>query len=561
MKRMMSCFVFVGLLFATMAMAVPSTMSIQGHLANGGVSMNGDHTTIFRLFDAEIAGNNVWSEQDTIHVASYLYSSILGQNVPLPTSIFSQQLWLETTVDGMTLSPRIKLTSSPSSLHAQYADTAAVALNGTMTGGQWESNGTDVWRMSGNIGVGLNNPSVKLDMSGNLKIRLDALGNNSGMSFNAAAESPSIGFHASDNSPRFTLATQFTGNNLDDLLRFNGNPIGSILVLKGNGNVGIGTSSPGQLLHVENGSGMGAAILVRSNVPGTGSFGRLQFQNVLATDGGIAAEIEAVRPTANWGQESDLLFKTSPGGASPSLTERMRITKDGKVGIGTSNPLDFFEVAGNSMTIGAYDGTLNDVVLRAAGGCPNCGSNSEGGSNLVLRAGIGTGAAASGDIVFQVSDNVNYGNQQPHGILEGMRIHTSTREVTIPGDLNIGGSMNVIGTKCRVFNGLKINAFESGHALFMDDEPTARLVDGKCRVNLSPKFMSTVTVNGKYPLAVNVTIYGRHGADWYVERDSTGFTVIDPSGGNNEFSWQAIVRQKGYEDTYLDPVETQTAKK
>ena len=69
-----------------------------------------------------------------------------------------------------------------------------------------------------------------------------------------------------------------------------------------------------------------------------------------------------------------------------------------------------------------------------------------------------------------------------------------------------------------------------------------------------------VTVDGEHPLTVNVTFYGRHGGEWYIERDSTGFTVVDPSGSNAEFAWEVKARQKGYEDVYLDPV-VQTAAK
>jgi hypothetical protein len=125
------------------------------------------------------------------------------------------------------------------------------------------------------------------------------------------------------------------------------------------------------------------------------------------------------------------------------------------------------------------------------------------------------------------------------------------------GNLNVGGNLNVAGTKCRVVptadGQVKVNATESGHALFMDDQPSARLVNGRCRVDLSPRFLATVTVNEKYPMAVSVTFYGKHGSDWYVERDDRGFTVVDPSGSSAEFSWQVLARQRDYETAYLEP--------
>jgi hypothetical protein len=191
-------------------------------------------------------------------------------------------------------------------------------------------------------------------------------------------------------------------------------------------------------------------------------------------------------------------------------------------------------------------------------------------------AGLGSGTGSDGAIVtFQ--NNIQFGATTGNGtagFAEKMRIDANGNvgiginnpsynlhvagATGISGNLNVGGNLFVGGTKCRVvatpFGQLKMNAVESAHALFMDDEPTARLVDGQCRVSLSPEFMATVTVNGKYPLTVNVTFYEPHG-EWYVQRDATGFTVIDASGSNAEFSWQVMARQKGYEDTYLETIQ------
>lgn len=462
----------VGLLLATTAMAaIPHQINVQGRLLSAGSPMNGPHPAVFTIYDNAIGGAPLWTEGSALEVQGGLFSAILGSTAPIPSIVFdSQPRWLEITVDGETLAPRLLLASSAFSFRAQRADTADVVLSGSGGGGAWETDGSSVWRP--------------------------------------------------------------------------------------NGNVGIGTNSPGELLHLENGTGPASALLVRSYVPGTGSLGKLQFQNVLATDAGIAAEIEAVRPVATWGQESALLFKTNPGSPSPALVERMRITKDGNVGIGTATPQDMLEVAGN-VTIGPYDGTLNDVVLKAAGGCPNCGSNSEGGSHLVLRSGIGTGSAASGDIVFEVSDNVIYGNQVPHAILEAMRIQAGTRNVSMNGDLAVAG------TKCRVvhsnaFGDLYYNAVESDFANFTSSG-RAFLKHGRCHVELDQRWLAGVTIDARHPLdVVSVVFYGQHG-NWYAVPGATGFDIIDPDGGSSEFCWTVQARQRGYEDITLTRPEPSAA--
>jgi len=455
-----------GLLFIFgSAEAVPGQMNVQGRLLNGNVAMTGSHSATFRICDDPAAGSVLWSESNSLTVQGGIFTAVIGAVTPIPSSIFdSESRWLEVTVDGTTLSPRLQLTTSAYAFNAQHADTADFALDAAASSGNlWSTDGTNVWRSAGKVG--------------------------------------------------------------------------------------IGTPTPTEVLQLESISGTSSALL-RSYVPGIGSYGAIQFQNTLATSAGVAAQIEALRPVATWGQESDLLFSTNPGSANPSLRERMRITKDGNVGIGTARPLDQLEVAGN-VTIGPYDGTFDDVILRAAGGCPNCGGNSEGGSNLILRSGIGTGVGPSGDIVFQVSDNANFGNQQPHGVLEAMRIQTTT------GNVSISGNLTVTGTKCRVVRDaaggdLYFNAVESAAALFSIDGQST-MCSGVARVVLDPKWLAGVTIDDEYPMQVWITFYGPHG-DYYVQRARThdGFTVVDSSGSSVQFGWKVEARQKGYEHVFLD---------
>lgn len=217
---------------------------------------------------------------------------------------------------------------------------------------------------------------------------------------------------------------------------------------------------------------------------------------------------------------------------------------------------------GNALTVMGNGNVSTGRDLDVAGNLKTPNSLYLGNSKAVyFDDGAGTGSVPV----------VSYSNVGNTTIMGGNSIYFSlingggtVLSVDHRGIVTITGDLIVSRSKCRVvvtaYGKLKMNAVESAHAIFMDEESSARLVDGKCRINLSPKFLSTVTVNEKYKLAVNVTIYGPHGSGWYVERDDTGFTVIDPAGGDNEFSWQVIARQQGYENTYLDPVD-QTAQK
>ena len=117
------------------------------------------------------------------------------------------------------------------------------------------------------------------------------------------------------------------------------------------GNVGIGTSSPSFALDVASTSADSFRIN-RTGVAGTGSASSMSFQvtqsnGQSATLGSISGEF-----MSNWG--GDLRFYTKPANGTPndSVTERMRITSGGNVGIRTTTPVGKLHIVttGNPFT-------------------------------------------------------------------------------------------------------------------------------------------------------------------------------------------------------------------
>ena len=94
----------------------------------------------------------------------------------------------------------------------------------------------------------------------------------------------------------------------------------------GTGNVGIGTNSPKELLHV-NGNYYGLGHIFLHAYEGDGSSGTAYLQ---ARDKSGTSSI-------------NMQFRTQNNG---SFSNVMRLTSDGKVGIGTTNPTQMLEVAG-----------------------------------------------------------------------------------------------------------------------------------------------------------------------------------------------------------------------
>ena len=106
--------------------AVPRLMNYQGKLLDdSGVGLNRTVTLTFKLFTSEIGGEPLWTETQDVIVTKGLFSVILGNVTEIPDTVdFSEQYYLEVSVDGEIMSAREKLTSTPYSLRAGTADRA-----------------------------------------------------------------------------------------------------------------------------------------------------------------------------------------------------------------------------------------------------------------------------------------------------------------------------------------------------------------------------------------------------------------------------------------------------
>ena len=116
----------------------------------------------------------------------------------------------------------------------------------------------------------------------------------------------------------------------------------SVFYIEDGGNVGIGTTSPDDILHILKDQGGGASALKLENKAGANNTGfDIDFQ--LASSG-LSANIGAISTNNPGAGDTDMFFSTSTNGST--ATEAMRITHDGNVGIGTTSPASLLHVAG-----------------------------------------------------------------------------------------------------------------------------------------------------------------------------------------------------------------------
>jgi len=149
------------------------------------------------------------------------------------------------------------------------------------------------------------------------------------------------------------------------------------MVLTNQGNVGIGTTSPGAKLEV-------AGAVIKVNNPAAG------------------AELRLVGDTTDW----EIMTGTLDGGAKTSLNfwanggSRMVVQSTGNVGIGTTSPTNLLSFGGNSARIFWLErhttaNTAGNTLTITAGGATAAATDKAGG-DLILTPGLSTGTGESG---------------------------------------------------------------------------------------------------------------------------------------------------------------------
>jgi hypothetical protein len=116
--RPVLCFVASLLLLAGSAYA-QRTVSYQGYLTDdaGTPITQTDLAIDFGVFDVAVGGTSLWAESQNVDVEDGIFTTALGQNTPFPPTLdFNEALYLELTVDGTALTPRVLLRAAPSAL-------------------------------------------------------------------------------------------------------------------------------------------------------------------------------------------------------------------------------------------------------------------------------------------------------------------------------------------------------------------------------------------------------------------------------------------------------------
>lgn len=116
--------------------SVPNLINFQGRLtdASGNPVADGSHTVNFTLWTLPSGGSNVWTENTSQTTSGGLFTHQLGSVTALPEQLFQNydSLFLQIQADGQTITPRIKLTSTPYTRLANNLEVGSTSTPGVV---------------------------------------------------------------------------------------------------------------------------------------------------------------------------------------------------------------------------------------------------------------------------------------------------------------------------------------------------------------------------------------------------------------------------------------------
>jgi hypothetical protein len=274
------------------------------------------------------------------------------------------------------------------------------------------------------LGIGTSSPAGKLHVVGAQNAWSQVIAGNT-----TSAQSYGMRIQAGTTSADTSLLIRDATNTAD------------YLTVIGNGNVGIGTSSPNTRLQVNSTANTASN---NSAWDTTGATLTAVFSGTSAADAGASiafndqgnaglAAIKGAREATSG--NGYLSFLTRNGNGGQYATERMRITSAGNVGIGTSSPSEVLEVYGTTPIIqindrGLYQAQIgligNDLEIRGSSGSVEFYTGSADGASSTERLRIG----AAGGLSF-----ANTSNPGPFNTVLGDRNNhfTGQRSNTVAG--------------------------------------------------------------------------------------------------------------------------------
>lgn len=248
--------------------------------------------------------------------------------------------------------------------------------------------------VNGNVGIGTASPSATLDVQG------DVIFNDPSSSLTSLFSSGAGGVYLNLNANNGSHVISYEGGEFS----INDSSASTERMrIDSDGNVGIGTTTPGTKLEVSD-SGQGVALF-KSSSTSENAVSFIAIESPSATSNGR---------TRICADGDDLFFSTSNGAQSPNTSvERMRIDTSGNVGIGTTSP-------DNKLVVNANSENFGITVNQTSGNNPSRITfvNNEGDGQIDTNNGLlRFGNFTAEDMVIDSNGNVGIGTSSPGATL------------------------------------------------------------------------------------------------------------------------------------------------
>jgi len=275
MKKVILLSVSILLISLAYAFAeVPCKINYQGRLIKDNVPVDGTKTMKFSIYDSAVGGNELWASGD---VNITVYNGLFRYVLDLSTIDWAagETLYLEVKVETDILTPREELYAYPYAINSHLLEGEAKNYFLNTSGDTQTKQGN--LNIMGNVGIGTTSPSHLLDLKS---------GNQNFLQFDRTGTGSNV-------NNTFDFRVSAAGSTDTDFIELYPSGLaGSGLTLMGNGNVGIGTTSPGAKLDVNGPLKIGGGTVIKkvqagyigTGEPGSaGSVGTVTFPTPFST--------------------------------------------------------------------------------------------------------------------------------------------------------------------------------------------------------------------------------------------------------------------------------------
>mgnify|MGYP001250231716 CR=1 FL=1 len=467
--------------------AISFTGSLSGSVSHALVADSVTDATL-------LSQSNLWYNGTT-----YLSSSVnvgIGTNIPnTPLHVYAP----ESTIKFESSHGRessINQGGGNFHLHADHASGVAINYGNTnpgllklysdTTSKVQISAAGDSYYNGGNVGIGITSPSAKLHISASSGTNLLELTKNSG--YVTSIDMDDTGLDIGHNSDGRAINLKTANEDR--------------LTIKGDGKVGIGTSTPSGPLHVK-GSTNDTVVYIDTDDNAIGDSAKISFNGSRAHIGWIDSAVTLT----DGGGNKDIKLKVDNASIflETNNTTRMFVSASGNVGIGTTSPATKLDVNGIT-TSDAFrtDTSTTDYSLITR--------NSAGNSPLYVQSAntstdqpiaffsYGSATANAGTKVLKVGKDISYFDNTNLGI----GTTTPPKALTVQGDISGSGDLYTAGNHIiggsTAHNGYQIIedqiVVRSGSSIFGHDTDPAEAFH---------QFTGSVSITGSLIVTGNVT--------------------------------------------------------